>query len=103
MSNTNRPDPKKITGEQFDEMFDNGEDMSEYLDLEHPIIEHHPPLEKRVTFTMPAWMVGELDQEARKLAISRNAIVNVLLAERLRSSQQIHSNQQSDTKELVGV
>ena len=54
-------------------MFDNGEDILSYVDLGNPVVEHHPPLEKRITLTMPAWMVSELDEEAAELAISRNA------------------------------
>ena len=45
-------------------MFDNGDDILSYVDLGNPVVEHHPPLEKRITLTMPAWMVSELDEEA---------------------------------------
>ena len=79
---------KIISGEELDRKFDDGEDILEYLDLEHPIVEHHPPLQKRVTLTMPAWMIEELDAEADDLAISRNAVVNTWIAERLRAMQQ---------------
>ncbi|OXM99725.1 antitoxin [Bifidobacterium vansinderenii] len=87
MSSTSKsePDTSTITGEQFDRIFDEGGDVLQYADLEHPIVEHHPPMEKRVTLTMPAWMVDGLDAEARELAISRNAVVNTWIAERLRS------------------
>lgn len=80
-----KPDAKSITSDQLEEMFDNGEDILDYVDLEHPVVEHHPPLEKRITLTMPAWMVSELDNEAAELAISRNAVVNTWIADRLRS------------------
>lgn len=69
-------DAKAITSDQLEEMFDNGEDILSYVDLGNPVVEHHPPLEKRITLTMPAWMVSELDEEAAELAISRNAVVN---------------------------
>lgn len=65
-------------------MFDNGEDILSYVDLGNPVVEHHPPLEKRITLTMPAWMVSELDEEAAELAISRNAVVNTWIADQLR-------------------
>ena len=35
----------------------------------------------------PAWMVGELDEEAADLAISRNAVVNTWIADRLRTTR----------------
>nr|WP_236029459.1 MULTISPECIES: antitoxin [Bifidobacterium] len=84
MSKVNESGKGAIAGEQLDEMFDNGEDVLDYFDMDHAVVEHHPPLEKRVTFTMPAWMVSELDKEASELAISRNAVVNTWIAERLR-------------------
>lgn len=65
--------------------FDNGDDILSYVDLGNPVVEHHPPLEKRITLTMPAWMVSELDEEAAELAISRNAVVNTWIADRLRT------------------
>ena len=86
MASTSNPgNPgREVTGRQLDEMFDAGEDVLDYFDTEHVVVEHHPPLEKRVTFTMPAWMVSALDEEAGELAISRNAVVNTWIADRLR-------------------
>lgn len=86
MASTSNPgNPgREVTGRKLDEMFDAGEDVLDYFDTEHVVVEHHPPLEKRVTFTMPAWMVSALDEEASELAISRNAVVNTWIAERLR-------------------
>ncbi|OZG66211.1 antitoxin [Bifidobacterium hapali] len=81
-------DAKSITSDQLEEMFDNGDGILDYVDLEHPVVEHHPPLEKRITLTMPAWMVSELDDEAAELAISRNAVVNTWIADRLRAMRQ---------------
>lgn len=78
-------DAKAITSDQLEEMFDNGEDILSYVDLGNPVVERHPPLEKRITLTMPAWMVSELDEEAAELAISRNAVVNTWVADRLRT------------------
>ena len=59
MSRTAKP----ISREELDRRFDDGEDILHYLDLKHPIVEHHPPLQKRATSTMPAWMVEGLDEE----------------------------------------
>lgn len=80
-------DAKAITSDQLEEMLDNGEDILSYVDLGNPVVERHPPLEKRITLTMPAWMVSELDEEAAELAISRNAVVNTWIADRLRTMQ----------------
>lgn len=85
MKAKNKIDAKAITSDQLEEMFDNGDDILSYVDLGNPVVEHHPPLEKRITLTMPAWMVSELDEEAAELAISRNAVVNTWIADRLRT------------------
>ena len=66
-------------------MFDNGDDILDYVDMSNPVVEHHPPLEKRITLTMPAWMVGELDEEAADLAIRRNVGRSTWIADRLRT------------------
>jgi hypothetical protein len=81
MTAKTKPDAKAITSDQLEEMFDNGDDILDYVDMSNPVVEHHPPLEKRITLTMPAWMVGELDEEAADLAISRNAVVNTWIAD----------------------
>lgn len=74
-----------LTAEQVDKKFDDGEDVLEYFDLENPQV--NAPLrsveQKRVTLTMPEWMIQGLDKQAADLAISRNAVINTYLAERL--------------------
>ena len=95
MTAKNEVNAKAITSDQLEKMFDNGDDILDYVDLDNPVVEHHPPLEKRITLTMPAWMVSELDEEAADLviagktpadlAISRNAVVNTWIADRLRT------------------
>lgn len=74
-----------LTAEQIDKKFDDGEDVLEYFDLENPQV--NAPLrsieQKRVTLTMPEWMIQRLDKQAADLAISRNAVINTYLAEKL--------------------
>ena len=74
-----------LTAEQIDKKFDDGEDVLEYFDLENPQV--NAPLrsveQKRVTLTMPEWMIQGLDKQAADLAISRNAVINTYLAERI--------------------
>ncbi|WP_071129267.1 type II toxin-antitoxin system BrnA family antitoxin [Varibaculum massiliense] len=74
-----------LIAEQIDKKFDDGEDVLEYFDLENPQV--NSPLrsieQKRVTLTMPEWMIQGLDKQAADLAISRNAVINTYLAERL--------------------
>lgn len=74
-----------LTAEEIDKKFDDGEDVLEYFDLENPQV--NAPLrsieQKRVSLTMPEWMIQGLDKQAADLAISRNAVINTYLAERL--------------------
>lgn len=74
-----------LTAEQIDKKFDDGGDVLEYFDLENPQV--NAPLrsveQKRVTLTMPEWMIQRLDKRAADLAISRNAVINTYLAEKL--------------------
>lgn len=74
-----------LTAEQIDKKFDDGEDVLEFFDLENPQV--NAPLrsieQKRVTLTMPEWMIQRLDKQATDLAISRNAVINTYLAEKL--------------------
>ena len=54
-----------ITAEEFDRKFDDGEDITAYLDLSRA---HRPNLEmRRVNVDFPAWVVNGLDREAERL------------------------------------
>lgn len=73
--------PKPITGEEFDRMFDEGKDITPYLDLERAVFVRAKV--KRVNVDFPEWMVKKLDEEADKLNVSRQAIIKMWLKERL--------------------
>lgn len=65
----------------FDKKFDDGKDISKYLDLSKT---RRPGQEqKRVNVDFPLWMVQLLDKEARRLGVPRQSIIKVWLAERL--------------------
>lgn len=66
---------------KFDEKFDDGESIIEYLDLSKA---RRPAEEqKRISMEIPVWMVEKLDREAKKLGITRDAIIKMWLAEHL--------------------
>ena len=70
-----------ITAEEFDRRFDDGEDMTAYLDLASA---HRPGLEsKRVNVDFPDWMVRSLDRQAQKRGVTRQALIKMWLADRL--------------------
>lgn len=73
--------------EEFDERFDNGEDVSEFLDFSQAT---RPAREqKRVNVDFPLWMVQSLDREAQRLGIPRQAVIKVWIAERLEARARV--------------
>jgi hypothetical protein len=77
---------KTITAEEFDKKFDDGEDISEYVDWSKVT---RPNLEpKRVNIDFPTWVVNGLDQEAQRLGVTRQSLVKLWIAERLEARRQ---------------
>jgi len=73
---------KSMKAEEFDKKFDNGEDILEYLDIEKA---RRPGLEqKRVNVDFPNWMIKSLDKEAKRLGVTRQSIIKIWIAERLK-------------------
>ncbi|MCX7289489.1 MAG: CopG family antitoxin [Rhodobacterales bacterium] len=70
-----------ITTEQFDEMFDNGEDVSAYVDWSKARRPNHEA--RRVNVDFPAWMVRDLDKEAGRLGVTRQSLIKMWIAEKL--------------------
>lgn len=72
---------RPTTAENLIDKFDNGEDVSDYFDFERA--EFHASQTRRVNVDFPAWVVEALDAEARRLGISRQALVKIWIAEEL--------------------
>lgn len=73
---------KYITAAEFDEQFDAGEDISAHYDVEKAI---RPGLEqRRVSVDFPVWMVQKLDSVARRLGVTRQSVIKVFIAEKLK-------------------
>lgn len=65
----------------FDKKFDSGADVSGDVDWGEA---RRPNLTlKRVNVDFPAWVVEALDREARRLGVTRQALVKLWIAERL--------------------
>lgn len=90
-----------MKAEEFDRRFDAGEDVAQYLDLSTA---RRPGQEqKRVNVDFPVWMVRALDREARRLGVSRQAVIKVWVAERLeRVSVSRGAGQEAMKPEEVG-
>ncbi len=75
---------KSIKAEEFDNKFSNNESIVEYLDLSKAL---RPAQEqKRVNVDFPVWMIHMLDKEAKRLGVTRQSIIKIWLAERLKES-----------------
>lgn len=70
---------KTTTAEKLDIMFEEGTDMTEYMDLGN--VQHVHPQPKQISITIPAWLVDSLDAEAERRGIARKAVINTALVE----------------------
>ena len=73
-----------MKAKEFDKIFDEGEDITKYLDVSKA---YRPEQEqKRVNVDFPLWMIHELDKEAKRLGVPRQSIIKVFVAEKLRKA-----------------
>lgn len=73
-----------MKAKDFDKKFDEGQDISKYLDISKA---KRPEQEqKRVNVDFPLWMIHFLDKEAKRLGVPRQSIIKVWVAERLEKS-----------------
>ena len=66
---------------EFDKKFDEGKDISKYLDVSKA--RRTKQEQKRVTVDFPLWMINLLDKEAKRLGVPRQSIIKVWVSERL--------------------
>jgi hypothetical protein len=66
---------------EFDKRFDEGKDISKYLDVSKA--RRRGQEQKRVNVDFQLWMIQRLDREARRLGVPRQSIIKVWVAERL--------------------
>lgn len=72
-----------MKAKDLDKQFDEGEDISEFLDLSQAI---RPGQEqKRVNVDFPVWMIHRLDKEAKRVGVPRQSIIKIWIAERLQN------------------
>lgn len=73
-----------MKAKDFDKKFDEGQNISKYLDISKA---KRPEQEqKRVNVDFPLWMLNSLDKEAKRLGVPRQSIIKVWVAERLEHS-----------------
>ena len=70
-----------MKAKELDRKFDEGEDISKYLDRSKA--RRSAQEQKRVIVDFPLWMIRLLDKEAIRLGVPRQSIIKVWAAERL--------------------
>ncbi len=71
-----------MKAKDFDQAFDDGNDISQHLDVSTA---RRPELEqKRVNVDFPVWMIHQLDKEAKRVGVTRQSIIKMWLAEHLK-------------------
>jgi len=76
---------KAISAEEFDRLFDEGADVSPYVDRSKARRVH--PLIRRVNVDFPYWMIHALDDEAERLGVTRQSVIKTWLAEKIEQRQ----------------
>ena len=67
---------------EFDRKFEEGEeDITQYLALSRASRSGYE--QKRVNVDFPLWMVEALDQEAKRIGVTRQSIIKMWIAERI--------------------
>jgi macrodomain Ter protein organizer (MatP/YcbG family) len=73
-----------MKAKEFDERFDKGEDVTRFLDRSKA---GRPAQEqRRVNVDFPVWMIQSLDREAKRLGVTRQSVIKMWLAERLKAA-----------------
>ena len=71
-----------MKAKDFDKKFELGEDLTDNLDFSGSRRVNQEL--KRVNIDFPVWVVEQLDKQSKRLGISRQALVKVWIAEKLK-------------------
>ena len=78
-----------MKAKELDKIFDEGKDISPYLDIS---TKNRPGLkQRRVNVDFPEWIINSLDHEASKIGVTRQSIIKVWIAERIKAESELHS------------
>ncbi len=71
-----------MKAKELDKIFDSGEEITSYLDLS---TKRRPGLkQRRVNVDFPDWIIESLDREATRIGVTRQSIIKVWIAERIK-------------------
>ena len=75
-----------ITAEEFDRRFDEGEDITPFIDkssLRRPGLEA-----RRVNVDFPEWIIEKLDVQSMLIGVSRQSLSKLWISERVQQEQE---------------
>ena len=85
-----------MTAQEFERKFDEGEDITPYIDKASI---RRPGLEaRRVNVDFPEWIIDKLDLQSKLIGVSRQSLIKLWVSERI---QQEHQNQKSLTSASI--
>ena len=86
-----------MTAQEFERRFDDGEDITPYIDgssIRRPGLEA-----RRVNVDFPEWIIQKLDLQSKLIGVSRQALIKLWVSERI---QLEHQNQRSGVYHTPG-
>ena len=92
----------EMTSEEFDKYFDDGGDITDFIvpgSIRQPNKEQASAVRK-ATYSFPSWVVDEAEREAKRVAISRSAVINMWVAEK--AEEQIARRQRTARAQFGG-
>ena len=76
-----------MKAKDFDAAFDQGKDVSKYLDKSKARRVNEQL--RRVNIDFPSWVVDSLDKEARRLGVTRQSLVKIWIAEKFKNQESV--------------
>lgn len=73
-----------MKAKDFDKKFDAGANMTNDLNLSKAVRPNQE--QRRVNVDFPVWVIQSLDKEAMRLGVTRQSIIKVWIAERLKAA-----------------
>lgn len=71
-----------MKAKEFDNRFEEGQDITGFLDLSQTDKPGHSI--KRINVDFPIWMIMLLDKESKRLGVTRQSIIKIWIAEKLK-------------------
>lgn len=74
---------KQITAEELDQLVDDGQDITDYIDMTTIIHPAQGEGVRRINVDYPEWVIKNLDIQADRIGIPRQALIKLWTVERL--------------------